>query len=101
MVTFIRTYESGPWIIDEYDNKTYRILLRRDLRTGKVIRFFFTPKILYYDIEIKTIKDDFYISITGNVSYDINDIDKLKGRIDYAKNLITYIKENICNKYSF
>jgi hypothetical protein len=101
MVTFIRTYESGPWIIDEYDNKTYRILLRRDLRTGKVIRFFFTPKIPYYDIEIKTIKDDFYISITGNVSYDINDIDKLKGRIDYAKNLITYIKENICNKYSF
>ena len=101
MVTFIRTYESGPWIIDEYDNKTYRILLRRDLRTGKVIRFFFTPKIPYYDIEIKTIKDDFYISITGNVSYDINEIDKLKGRIDYAKNLITYIKENICNKYSF
>ena len=101
MVTFIRTYESGPWIIDEYDKKTYRILLRRDLRTGKVIRFFFTPKIPYYDIEIKTIKDDFYISITGNVSYDINDIDKLKGRIDYAKNLITYIKENICNKYSF
>ena len=101
MVTFIRTYESGPWIIDEYDNKTYRILLRRDLRTGKVIRFFFTPKIPYYYIEIKTIKDDFYISITGNVSYDINDIDKLKGRIDYAKNLITYIKENICNKYSF
>jgi hypothetical protein len=101
MVTFIRTYESGPWIIDEYDNKTYRILLRRDLRTGKVIRFFFTPKIPYYDIEIKTIKDDFYISITGNVSYDINDIDKLKDRIDYAKNLITYIKENICNKYSF
>ena len=101
MVTFIRTYESGPWIIDEYDNKTYRILLRRDLRKGKVIRFFFTPKIPYYDIEIKTIKDDFYISITGNVSYDINDIDKLKGRIDYAKNLITYIKENICNKYSF
>lgn len=101
MVTFIRTYESGPWIIDEYDNKTYRILLRRDLRTGKVIRFFFTPKIPYYDIEIKTIKDDFYISITGNVSYDINDIDKLKSRIDYAKNLITYIKENICNKYSF
>ena len=101
MVTFIRTYESGPWVIDEYDNKTYRILLRRDLRTGKVIRFFFTPKIPYYDIEIKTIKDDFYISITGNVSYDINDIDKLKGRIDYAKNLITYIKENICNKYSF
>lgn len=101
MVTFIRTYESGPWIIDEYDNKTYRILLRRDLRTGKAIRFFFTPKIPYYDIEIKTIKDDFYISITGNVSYDINDIDKLKGRIDYAKNLITYIKENICNKYSF
>lgn len=101
MVTFIRTYESGPWIVDEYDNKTYRILLRRDLRTGKVIRFFFTPKIPYYDIEIKTIKDDFYISITGNVSYDINDIDKLKGRIDYAKNLITYIKENICNKYSF
>ena len=101
MVTFIRTYESGPWIIDEYDNKTYRILLRRDLRTGKVIRFFFTPKIPYYDIEIKTIKDDFYISINGNVSYDINDIDKLKGRIDYAKNLITYIKENICNKYSF
>ena len=41
------------------------------------------------------------ISITGNVSYDINDIDKLKDRIDYAKNLITYIKENICNKYSF
>ena len=101
MVTLIRTYESGPWIIDEYDNKTYRILLRRDLRTGKVIRFFFTPKIPYYDIEIKTIKDDFYISITGNVSYDINDIDKLKDRIDYAKNLITYIKENICNKYSF
>ena len=101
MVTFIRTYESGPWIIDEYDNKTYRILLRSDLRTGKVIRFFFTPKIPYYDIEIKTIKDDFYISITGNVSYDINDIDKLKDRIDYAKNLITYIKENICNKYSF
>ena len=101
MVTFIRTYESGQWIIDEYDNKTYRILLRRDLRTGKVIRFFFTPKIPYYDIEIKTIKDDFYISITGNVSYDINDIDKLKDRIDYAKNLITYIKENICNKYSF
>ena len=101
MVTFIRTYESGPWIIDEYDNKTYRILLRRDLITGKVIRFFFTPKIPYYDIEIKTIKDDFYISITGNVSYDINDIDKLKDRIDYAKNLITYIKENICNKYSF
>lgn len=101
MVTFIRTYESGPWIIDEYDNKTYRILLRRDLRTGKVIRFFFTPKIPYYDIEIKTIKDDFYISITGNVSYDINDIDKLKDRIDYAKNLITYIKENICKKYSF
>jgi hypothetical protein len=101
MVTFIRTYESGPWIIDEYDNKTYKILLRRDLRTGKVIRFFFTPKIPYYDIEIKTIKDDFYISITGNVSYDINDIDKLKDRIDYAKNLITYIKENICNKYSF
>ena len=101
MVTSIRTYESGPWIIDEYDNKTYRTLLRRDLRTGKVIRFFFTPKIPYYDIEIKTIKDDFYISITGNVSYDINDIDKLKGRIDYAKNLITYIKENICNKYSF
>lgn len=101
MVTFIRTYESGPWIIDEYDNKTYRILLRRDLRTGKVIRFFFTPKIPYYDIEIKTIKDNFYISITGNVSYDINDIDKLKDRIDYAKNLITYIKENICNKYSF
>lgn len=101
MVTFIRTYESGPWIIDEYDNKTYRILLRRDLRTGKVIRFFFTPKIPYYDIEIKTIKDDFYISITGNVSYDINDIDKLKDRIDYTKNLITYIKENICNKYSF
>jgi hypothetical protein len=101
MVTFIRTYESGPWIIDEYDNKTYRILLRRDSRTGKVIRFFFTPKIPYYDIEIKTIKDDFYISITGNVSYDINDIDKLKDRIDYAKNLITYIKENICNKYSF
>ena len=101
MVTFIRTYESGPWIIDEYDNKTYRILLRTDLRTGKVIRFFFTPKIPYYDIEIKTIKDDFYISITGNVSYDINDIDKLKDRIDYAKNLITYIKENICNKYSF
>lgn len=101
MVTFIRTYESGPWIIDEYDNKTYRILLRRDLRTGKVIRFFFTPKIPYYDIEIKTIKDDFYISITGNVSYDNNDIDKLKDRIDYAKNLITYIKENICNKYSF
>ena len=101
MVTFIRTYESGPWIIDEYDNKTYRILLRRDLRTGKVIRFFFTPKIPYYDIEIKTIKDDFYISITGNLSYDINAIDKSKGRIDYAKNLITYIKENICNKYSF
>ncbi len=101
MVTFIRTYESGPWIIDEYDSKTYKILLRRDSRTGKVIRFFFTPKIPYYDIEIKTIKDDFYISITGNVSYDINDIDKLKDRIDYAKNLITYIKENICNKYSF
>lgn len=101
MVTFIRTYESGPWIIDEYDNKTYRILLRRDSRTGKVIRFFFTPKIPYYDIEIKTIKDDFYINITGNVSYDINDIDKLKDRIDYAKKLITYIKENICNKYSF
>ena len=101
MVTFIRTYESGPWIIDEYDNKTYKILLRRDSRPGKVIRFFFTPKIPYYDIEIKTIKDDFYISITGNVSYDINDIDKLKDRIDYAKNLITYIKENICNKYSF
>ena len=89
MVTFIRTYESGPWIIDEYDNKTYKILLRIYLRTGKVIRFFFTPKIPYYDIEIKTIKDDFYISITGNVSYDINDIDKLKDRIDYAKNLIT------------
>ena len=101
MVTFIRTYESGPWIIDKEDKKTYRILLRRDLRTGKVIRFFFTPKIPYYDIEIKTIKDDFYISITGNVSYDINNSDKLKGRIGYAKNLITYIKENICNKYSF
>ena len=101
MVTFIRTYESGPWIIDEYDNKTYRILLRRDLRTGKVIRLFFTPKIPYYDIEIKTIKDDFFFFFTGNVSYDINDIDKLKDRIDYAKNLITYIKENICNKYSF
>lgn len=101
MVTFIRTYKSGSWITDEYDSKKYKILLRRDSNTDKAIGFFFTSKIPYYDVEVRSIKDDFYINITGNVSYDINDIDKLKDRIDYAKDLIIYIKENICSKYSF